>query len=140
MATLASSTKRGYGKEHRAERLRVKARIDAEGGGVCVYCHGPIAPGEKFHLAHSRDRKADGAAKWLGEAHPLCNQRAATALRESRRRARQEVEFVEPVSHPRFLGPDGEAWSRMWITDPPGYAWEDAPVTLKRSYLRERRT
>ncbi len=47
---------RGYGPEHRAERRRRIAQLEAEGVGVCCLGGEPIYPGQRLHLDHTDDR------------------------------------------------------------------------------------
>lgn len=70
--TKASTTARGYGTDHQAERAKWVPKVDA---GL-VECHAVkclelsryIVPGSDWDLGHSPDRTT-----WTGPEHPRCN-------------------------------------------------------------------
>lgn len=64
---VATSTERGYGKEHREERERWKPIVES-GQVNCCLCGYWIEPGSKWHLDHTPDRTA-----YRGVAHFGCN-------------------------------------------------------------------
>jgi hypothetical protein len=66
-----STTARGYGSRHQAERKRWKLVVES-GAAVCVRCGLPIVPGTRWHLDHR-----DDGLHYLGPAHAICNLRAA---------------------------------------------------------------
>lgn len=68
--SAASTTARGYGTAHKAERKRWEP-IVAAGDAICTRCQEPIDPGEPFDLDHNEDRTG-----YLGAAHVACNRRA----------------------------------------------------------------
>jgi hypothetical protein len=80
--TKRSTTVRGYGSNHRAERRRWESLVQA-GAAVCVRCGFPIPPGTRFHLDHRDDRLG-----CLGVSHASCNLRAAAKLGNRLMRAR----------------------------------------------------
>lgn len=87
-AKKVTTTDRGYGVMHQAERKRW-APVVAAGRGVCVECGRPIVPGEAWHLAHDH---ASAAVRYLGVAHARCN------IDESNRRRVKKA----------------RRWSRFW--------------------------
>ena len=62
-----TTTQRGYGSAHRAERERWAA-ILARQAVPCARCGAMIAKGEPFDLGHTEDRTA-----WSGPEHVTCN-------------------------------------------------------------------
>jgi hypothetical protein len=70
-ADTRSTTARGYGSRHQAERRRWEL-IVATGGVLCVRCHFPIPPGSRWHLDHD-----DDGLHYRGPAHASCNVKAA---------------------------------------------------------------
>jgi hypothetical protein len=66
-----STTARGYGWTHQAERKRWEPIVES-GYAVCVRCGLPIIPGTPFHLDHRDDQVG-----YLGVAHARCNLKAA---------------------------------------------------------------
>lgn len=69
----ASSTQRGYGKQHRKLRKQWES-IVAQGGVLCWRpdCRRPILPGSRWHLGHS-----DFGGIYMGPECPPCNLKAA---------------------------------------------------------------
>ena len=72
MTRAGSTSERGYGHEHQAERARWKPRVE-RGDVDChaVICLEPsrrIAPDARWHLGHTPDRSA-----WTGPEHERCN-------------------------------------------------------------------
>jgi hypothetical protein len=71
--TTRTTTDRGYGADHQAERAKWQRRMDQ---GEAVDCHAErclepsrwIRPGQPWDLGHTPDRTA-----WTGPEHPLCN-------------------------------------------------------------------
>lgn len=75
-----TTTERGYGAAHQAERERWRPHVEA-GRVVCWRCGQIIAPGQPWDLGHDdRDR-----ARYRGPEHPRCN-RAAGARKGNARR------------------------------------------------------
>ena len=74
--TCAKTTsQRGYGRDHQAERARHQARMDAGHTYNCWRCSGPITP-EAWHLGHDdNDRTADTAPECI-----TCNTATATRI------------------------------------------------------------
>jgi hypothetical protein len=75
-----TTTERGYGVEHQAERERWRPVVEA-GEAVCSRCHSGIAPDVEWDLDHHDDRSG-----WSGPAHATCN-RAAGARKGNAQRA-----------------------------------------------------
>jgi hypothetical protein len=67
----ASTTARGYGARHQAERRKWEPLVQA-GVCTCVRCGFPIPPGTRWHLDH-----ADDGIHYRGPAHARCNLIAA---------------------------------------------------------------
>jgi hypothetical protein len=84
-----STTARGYGSTHQAERKRWKLVVDA-GDAVCCRCSYPIAPRAAFHLDHREDKLG-----YLGVAHARCNLRAAA--RRGNERMRVQLALSPPM-------------------------------------------
>lgn len=80
-----STTARGYGAAHKAERKRLEP-IVARGGVTCAKCGQLIEPGEPWDLGHTDDRTG-----WTGPEHRDCN-RADGARRGNARRGRVHVD------------------------------------------------
>lgn len=75
----ASSTQRGYGREHQEERASWAQ--DVAGGTVaCARCGMRIGASEAWDLGHSDDR-----TRWSGPEHRRCNR--AAGLRAGQMRA-----------------------------------------------------
>lgn len=70
MPRAGSTTARGYGRAHEAERKRWVPKVDA-GLVNCARCREPIEPGRPWDLGHDDTRKA-----WTGPEHRTCNRRA----------------------------------------------------------------
>ena len=68
-----TTTQRGYGGTHQAERARWKAILRTR-EVPCARCGNPIRPGAPFDLGHTDDRAA-----WIGPEHPECNRSAGGA-------------------------------------------------------------
>jgi hypothetical protein len=66
-----STTARGYGFRHQAERRRSVPLVEA-GGVLCARCHLPIPSGSRWHLDHE-----DDGVHYRGPAHASCNVKAA---------------------------------------------------------------
>lgn len=78
----ASTTARGYGADHRAERARW-APLVAAGNATCWRCGHPIAPHAPWDLGHDDwDR-----TRYRGPEHRRCN-RTAAARKGNRLRRR----------------------------------------------------
>jgi hypothetical protein len=82
--SAGTTTARGYGSRHQAERARWQPVIDRGEGWcaeiICVKASRRIAPGEPWDLAHAPDRSG-----YLGPAHQECN-RAEAGRRGNRKR------------------------------------------------------
>jgi hypothetical protein len=81
-----STTARGYGSVHQAERKRWEPVVEA-GYAVCVRCRLPILPGSRWHLDHRDDKLG-----YLGVSHAGCNLRAAGKRGNLLLRARRALE------------------------------------------------
>lgn len=84
MPKPGSTTARGYGAAHRAERDRW-ARVVNAGAANCSRCGHAIVPGQLWDLDHAPDRQT-----YLGPAHRYCNRSAGARVgnRSLRRRRR----------------------------------------------------
>lgn len=78
-ARSGSTTRRGYGTEHQAERRRWTPLVNA-GQIRCARCGQPIIPGTPWDLGHN-----DTRTTWTGPEHARCN-RAAGARKGNRKR------------------------------------------------------
>lgn len=74
-----SSSARGYGADHQAERARW-APVVAEGTVSCARCDETIKASDRWDLGHTEDRSG-----WTGPEHARCNR--AAGLRKGRTRA-----------------------------------------------------
>ena len=83
---IGSTTARGYGWTHQAERKRWKPIVES-GAAFCVRCGLPIAAGALWHLDHSDDR-----SHYLGPSHALCNLRSAAKRGNELMRAKRALE------------------------------------------------
>jgi hypothetical protein len=63
----SSTTARGYGTRHQAERKKWIPVVNA-GNAVCTRCGRPIVAGTAWDLDHTDDRRG-----YLGPAHRTCN-------------------------------------------------------------------
>ena len=70
MTAKRTTTGRGYGTEHQAERERWRPIVEA-GDAECARCHEPINPTDPWDLGHNDDRTA-----WTGPEHTKCNRAA----------------------------------------------------------------
>lgn len=52
---MATTTERGYGAQHQAERERWRPVVEA-GQATCARCGEPIAPDQPWDLGHTDDR------------------------------------------------------------------------------------
>ena len=77
----ASSTKRGYGAQHR--KLR-EALLPKAYGQPCARCGRPMLPGQALHLDHTDTRTG-----YLGFSHKHCNMVAAARNSTRKRLAKQ---------------------------------------------------
>jgi hypothetical protein len=84
-----STSARGYGSRHQAERKRWEPVVES-GYTVCVRCGFPIVPGTRWHLDHR-----DDALGYLGVSHARCNLHAAAKKGNVIMRARKAVGQVE---------------------------------------------
>lgn len=76
---MATTTERGYGKAHQAERRRYAAVMKRHGGCVCARCGRWILASQPWDLGHNPyDR-----GTYLGPLHVRCNRdtRLEKALR-----------------------------------------------------------
>lgn len=87
-----STTARGYGAKHQAERKRL-APIVARGQTPCAKCGDLIVPPEPWDLGHTDDRTG-----WTGPEHQDCNRRAAARRRNRgyRRAPQDERPYLRP--------------------------------------------
>jgi hypothetical protein len=81
-----STTARGYGARHQAERKRWAPLVQA-GLVVCVRCGLLIEPGSRWALDHDDDK-----VHYLGPAHFGCNAKAAAQLGNRRMREKKQLE------------------------------------------------
>ena len=84
--STASTTSRGYGTAHQAERRRWEPLVEA-GVAVCVRCGVPIAPGTGWHLDHRDDKLG-----YLGVSHASCNLKAAGKRANELKREKQALD------------------------------------------------
>ena len=96
----ASTSSRGYGTGHQAERKRWEPVVDS-GRVACCRCGLPILPGQAWHLDHRDDKLG-----WLGPSHAVCNLRAAGKRGYEIMREKQALE--------RALNPPRRVASREW--------------------------
>ncbi len=70
--TPRSTTARGYGTAHQAERARWAPIVEAGGAQctapICLEPDRTIAPDDEWDLGHNDDRTG-----WRGPEHPRCN-------------------------------------------------------------------
>ena len=81
-----STTARGYGAAHKAERKRLAPTV-AKGQTPCARCGQLIEVGEPWDLGHTDDRTG-----WTGPEHADCNRAAGARTRNARARARKQVD------------------------------------------------
>jgi hypothetical protein len=86
---LASTSKRGYGTHHQAERKKWVPIVNA-GDAVCTRCGRLIVAGTAWDLDHTDDRRG-----YLGVAHRTCNRGQPS------RRRRGLAELEPPPRHSR---------------------------------------
>lgn len=67
MPSAGTTSSRGYGRDHKAERDRWAPKVDA-GLVDCARCGDPLEPGRPWDLGHTDDRSA-----WTGPEHRTCN-------------------------------------------------------------------
>lgn len=67
----ASTTARGYGAKHQAERARWERRLKNGHTATCARCGKPIRHGDTWDLGHTDDRTA-----WTGPECRACNRSA----------------------------------------------------------------
>lgn len=79
MPKPGSTTARGYGSQHQAQRRRY-APLVAAGGAICARCQLVIKPDEPWDLDHAPNRQG-----YLGPSHRRCN-RAEGARTRNRHR------------------------------------------------------
>jgi hypothetical protein len=84
-----STSARGYGSRHQAERRRWELLVEA-GVVSCVRCGRPIAAGARWHLDHE-----DDGLHYRGPAHAICNPRAAAKRGNELMRAAYAQPFKE---------------------------------------------
>lgn len=65
-----STTARGYGAQHQAERTKWAKVVEA-GEASCARCHKPIKADESYDLDHDDDRTG-----YIGVSHVSCNRSA----------------------------------------------------------------
>lgn len=80
-----STTARGYGVAHQAERKRWETVVK-QGDAVCTRCQKPLAPDDPFDLDHTDDRTG-----YLGAAHVSCNRGAGARNATRARVANQQM-------------------------------------------------
>jgi hypothetical protein len=85
--TNGSSTERGYGSKHRAERAKWVPKVK-RGGVDCARCGQAIEPDEPWDLGHTDDRQG-----YVGPEHRDCNRADGARKRNAGRR--------RPVPEPR---------------------------------------
>lgn len=87
---MPTTTQRGYGAEHKAERERWRPLVES-GQVVCWRCHRLIPAGAPWDLGHDEvDR-----SKYRGPEHVKCNRGATARLRVRRPRASDLGIFVQ---------------------------------------------
>lgn len=105
--TTGTTTQRGYGSTHQAERRKWKPIVDAGQAhchaAVCLQLTRRINPGEPWDLGHTPDRTA-----YTGPEHASCN-RADGARRKNRRIRRPRITSGQRLMQPRTMQP-----SRQW--------------------------
>jgi hypothetical protein len=77
--TRGGTAGRGYGREHRRMRERVKLVVLA-GRATCWRCGELIHPTEAWDLGHTDDRRG-----WAGPEHRRCSRRSGVAEQRRRR-------------------------------------------------------
>lgn len=84
---MSTTTERGYGVEHQAERRRWQTKLDAGETIPCARCGTPINPDPTaWDLGHTDDRTA-----WTGPECVHCNRSAgAQAKQRADRTTRRE--------------------------------------------------
>jgi hypothetical protein len=102
-----SSSARGYGTAHQAERRRWGLVVEA-GQALCCRCGGWIAPGSPFHLDHRDDKLG-----YLGVSHAACNLRAAARKGNAVMRENRQVVPEKPRAPSFAFIPLGRQ-SRVW--------------------------
>lgn len=70
MPKPGSTTARGYGATHTAERAKWAAVVEA-GKAECARCHRPIMADDPWDLDHNDDRTG-----YIGPSHATCNRSA----------------------------------------------------------------
>lgn len=85
-----TTTQRGYGQAHQAERKRWAPIVQA-GNAVCARCQKPLAPDEPYDLGHSDDRTA-----YNGPEHVTCNRSAGGRNGAKAANAKRQTTTREP--------------------------------------------
>jgi hypothetical protein len=132
--TPTKTRDRGYGKNHRAPRKMLAARV-SRGEGVCGRCGASILPDEPWVLDHEDGDRHRYRA--IPTAHVRCNQLAAVRVRQRNERRAKGL-LPEPARSAqdapqgafrqwcagvdvtgRELMPQSiERWSRLWDKTP----------------------
>lgn len=85
-----STTARGYGTTHQAERRRWQPIVDA-GDAICWRCQQPIAPDADWDLGHNDERTG-----YIGPEHPTCNRSAGGRNGAAAANANRQTTSREP--------------------------------------------
>jgi hypothetical protein len=80
-----TTSQRGYGTAHQAERERWRPTVEA-GHATCTRCGKPIDADAPWDLGHNDDRTA-----WTGPEHPVCNRAAGARTANQRRHRRMTI-------------------------------------------------
>ena len=70
---MATTTEKGYGAKHQAERRRWQRRLDKGELVQCSRHDQPYCPGNPVDPSHWELDHNDDRTGWLGPAHPPCN-------------------------------------------------------------------
>lgn len=81
---MATTTERGYGPDHQAERRALAPLVDAGQAHctepICLEPHRRIHPGTPWDLAHNREQPGT----YHGPAHARCNRAEGARYRNQR--------------------------------------------------------
>jgi hypothetical protein len=116
-----TTTERGYGADHRAERKRwapivERGEVDCH-AVICLHASRRIQPGQPWHLGHTPDRSA-----WTGPEHERCNTTEGAKRGNAQRRAQAKRPDRPSLWWNPLGGPPGGG-SEVWRPRP-----DDRPV------------